>query len=133
MKHTEKKDIIKKYARTSSDTGSPEVQIALITVRIESLSAHLNEHKKDNHSRRGLLGLVSTRRKLRNYLAKKNPEALAKIDHEASTLKQIKKDEKVQVTAAKKAPAKKSEKKETADKKAPAKKAPAKKSAAKKK
>jgi small subunit ribosomal protein S15 len=128
MKHTEKKDIIKKYARTSSDTGSPEVQIALITVRIESLSAHLNEHKKDNHSRRGLLGLVSTRRKLRNYLAKKNPEALAKLDHEASTLKQIKKDEKVQVTATKNTSTKKTEKKET-----PTKKTPTKKTAAKKK
>jgi small subunit ribosomal protein S15 len=55
MKHTEKKELIKKYARTSHDTGSPEVQIALITARIEALSAHLNEHKKDNHSRRGLL------------------------------------------------------------------------------
>jgi len=126
MKHTEKKDIIKKYARTSSDTGSPEVQIALITVRIESLSAHLNEHKKDNHSRRGLLGLVSTRRKLRNYLAKKNPEALARLDHEASTLKQNKKDEKAQDVAkkasGKKAPAKKTPVKKASGKKAPAKK-----------
>lgn len=123
MKHTEKKELIKKYARTSSDTGSPEVQIALITARIEALSAHLNEHKKDNHSRRGLLGLVSTRRKLRNYLAKTNPEALAKIDGEIATNKQTKKEERTQEVIAKKAPAKKAEKKEAAPKKAPAKKA----------
>jgi len=123
MKHTEKKELIKKYARTSSDTGSPEVQIALITARIEALSAHLNEHKKDNHSRRGLLGLVSTRRKLRNYLAKTNPEALAKIDGEIATNKQTKKEERTQEVIAKKAPTKKVEKKEAAPKKAPAKKA----------
>lgn len=123
MKHTEKKELIKKYARTSSDTGSPEVQIALITARIEALSAHLNEHKKDNHSRRGLLGLVSTRRKLRNYLAKTHPEALAKIDGEIATLKQTKKDTKTEEVAAKKVVTKKVEKKEVAPKKAPAKKA----------
>lgn len=123
MKHTEKKELIKKYARTSADTGSPEVQIALITARIEALSAHLNEHKKDNHSRRGLLGLVSTRRKLRNYLAKTNPEALAKIDGEIATIKQTKKDEKTQEVADKKVTTKKVEKKEAAPKKAPAKKA----------
>ncbi len=123
MKHTEKKELIKKYARTSSDTGSPEVQIALITARIEALSSHLNEHKKDNHSRRGLLGLVSTRRKLRNYLAKTNPEALAKIDNEISVIKQSKKDEKTQEVAARKVAPKKAEKKEAAPKKAPAKKA----------
>lgn len=123
MKHTEKKELIKKYARTSADTGSPEVQIALITARIEALSAHLNEHKKDNHSRRGLLGLVSTRRKLRNYLAKTNPEALAKIDGEIATLKQTKKDAKTEEVAARKVAPKKAEKKEVAPKKAPAKKA----------
>ncbi len=123
MKHTEKKELIKKYARTSADTGSPEVQIALITARIEALSSHLNEHKKDNHSRRGLLGLVSTRRKLRNYLAKTNPEALAKIDGEIATIKQTKKDAKTEEVAAKKVVTKKAEKKEVAPKKAPAKKA----------
>lgn len=123
MKHTEKKELIKKYARTSTDTGSPEVQIALITARIEALSAHLNEHKKDNHSRRGLLGLVSTRRKLRNYLAKTNPEALAKIDGEIATIKQTKKEAKTEEVSAKKTTSKKAEKKEAAPKKAPAKKA----------
>ena len=123
MKHTEKKELIKKYARTSADTGSPEVQIALITARIEALSSHLNEHKKDNHSRRGLLGLVSTRRKLRNYLGKTNPEALAKIDSEIAVIKQTKKDEKTQEVSDKKVTTKKVEKKETKEKKAPAKKA----------
>ena len=113
MKHTEKKELIKKYARTSADTGSPEVQIALITARIEALSSHLNEHKKDNHSRRGLLGLVSTRRKLRNYLGKTNPEALAKIDSEIAVIKQTKKDEKTQEVSDKKVTTKKVEKKET--------------------
>ncbi len=121
MKHTEKKELIKKYARTSADTGSPEVQIALITARIEALSAHLNEHKKDNHSRRGLLGLVSTRRKLRNYLAKTNPEALAKLDTEMAAIKDVKKEIK---TVESKKPA---VKKETSEKKVPAKKAAAKK------
>lgn len=123
MKHTEKKELIKKYARTSADTGSPEVQIALISARIEALSSHLNEHKKDNHSRRGLLGLVSTRRKLRNYLGKTNPEALAKIDSEIAVIKQTKKDEKTQEVSDKKVTTKKVEKKETKEKKAPAKKA----------
>ena len=79
MKHTEKKDIIKKYARTSSDTGSPEVQIALITVRIESLSAHLNEHKKDNHSRRGLLKVIAKRRRILNYLQKLDEKRYKKL------------------------------------------------------
>lgn len=117
MKHTEKKELIKKYARTSADTGSPEVQIALITARIEALSAHLNEHKKDNHSRRGLLGLVSTRRKLRNYLAKTNPESLAKLDGDLAASKEVKKEVKV-VESKKTTP-----KKEATEKKALAKKA----------
>lgn len=117
MKHTEKKELIKKYARTSADTGSPEVQIALISARIEALSAHLNEHKKDNHSRRGLLGLVSTRRKLRNYLAKTNPESLAKLDGDLAASKEVKKEAKVVESK------KTTTKKETTEKKAPAKKA----------
>lgn len=94
MKHAQKKEVIKQHARTSKDTGSPEVQIALLSIRIESLTAHLNEHKKDNHSRRGLLWLVSKRRKLRNYLARTNPEALSKIDDAQAVVKQEKKDAK---------------------------------------
>ena len=64
----EKQDIIKTYARHEGDTGSPEVQIALLTARINHLNDHLLVHKKDNHSRRGLLQLVGTRRRLLNYL-----------------------------------------------------------------
>ena len=64
----DKSEIIAKYARSEGDTGSPEVQIALLTARIEALNAHLAVHKKDNHGRRGLLQMVSTRKKLLNYL-----------------------------------------------------------------
>ena len=60
--------IMKEYARTEGDTGSPEVQIALLTERINYLTAHLKVHKKDHHSRRGLLKMVGQRRGLLNYL-----------------------------------------------------------------
>lgn len=63
-----KQEIISKFARKEGDTGSPEVQIALLTYRINHLNQHLNIHKKDHHSRRGLLQLVGTRRQLLNYL-----------------------------------------------------------------
>ena len=74
MKREEKKDVIAKHARKKGDTGSPEVQIAILTNRIEKLKAHLAEHKKDNHSRRGILLMVAKRRKLLNYLKKKDIE-----------------------------------------------------------
>lgn len=61
-------DIIKEYARSEGDTGSPEVQVALLTQRIAHLTEHLKEHKHDHHSRRGLLLLVGQRRRLLNYL-----------------------------------------------------------------
>ena len=77
--------IVADYQRAPNDTGSPEVQVALLSARITYLTEHFKSNKKDNHSRRGLLGLVSTRRKLRNYLAKTNPEALAKIDGEIAS------------------------------------------------
>ena len=64
----EKQDIIKKYAREKGDTGSPEVQIALLTIQINKLAKHLKEHKKDVHSRRGLLSMVAKRRRLLTYL-----------------------------------------------------------------
>jgi len=64
----EKQEIIAKYAKHDGDTGSPEVQIALLTKRIDSLTAHLKTHKKDHHSRRGLLKMVGQRRRLLNYL-----------------------------------------------------------------
>ena len=67
-----KSKIIKKYARDEKDTGSPEVQIALLTERINELTTHLKVHMKDNHSRRGLLKMVGARRNLLNYLAKKD-------------------------------------------------------------
>ena len=63
-----KNEIIAKYALHEGDTGSPEVQIALLTERINHLTLHLQEHKKDNHSRRGLLKMVGKRRGLLNYL-----------------------------------------------------------------
>lgn len=67
-----KAEIIAKYKRDEKDTGSPEVQIALLTERINELTEHLKVHKKDNHSRRGLLKMVGKRRNLLNYLAKKD-------------------------------------------------------------
>jgi len=66
-----KKKIIKEFAIKSGDTGSPEVQIALLSYKIEKLVEHLKANPKDNHSRRGLLGIVSKRRRLLAYLQKK--------------------------------------------------------------
>lgn len=74
LKIEEKKDLIKKFAREKGDTGSPEIQIALLTTKIEKLVLHLKEHKKDVHSRRGLLSMVAKRRRLLSYLAKKGEE-----------------------------------------------------------
>ena len=70
MTKTEKTEIIKKYARHEGDTGSPEVQIAVLTKRINDLTEHLKDHMKDHHSRRGLLKMVGKRRNLLNYLQK---------------------------------------------------------------
>ena len=67
-----KKQIIDDYATGDGDTGSPEVQVALLSRRISDLTEHLKEHKHDHHSRRGLLLLVGQRRRLLNYLAKKD-------------------------------------------------------------
>lgn len=63
-----KQEIIAKYERHEGDTGSPEVQVALLTARINHLNEHLKEHKKDHHSRRGLLLMVGQRRGMLNYL-----------------------------------------------------------------
>lgn len=68
----EKFDIIKQFQVKEGDTGSPEVQVALLTKRIEKLVGHLKSNPSDNHSRRGLLGLVSKRRRLLHYLEKKD-------------------------------------------------------------
>ena len=67
-----KAEVVKKFARGPADTGSPEVQIALLSERISYLTEHFREHSKDHHSRRGLLRLVSRRRKLLDYLKSKN-------------------------------------------------------------
>ena len=67
-----KQAVIEKYGRTPNDTGSPEVQIALLTERISHLTEHLKSHQKDHHSRRGLLKMVGQRRGLLNYLKKKD-------------------------------------------------------------
>ena len=68
----EKKEVIKEFGKKDTDTGSTEVQIALLTKRINELSDHFKVNKKDHHSRRGLLGMVNNRRKLLKYLKGKN-------------------------------------------------------------
>lgn len=69
-----KQNIIKEFAQKSGDTGSPEVQVALLTEQIKHLSAHLKEHTHDIHSRRGLLSMVNKRRRLLQYLVKKDED-----------------------------------------------------------
>jgi small subunit ribosomal protein S15 len=71
--------VISKFRIHESDTGSPEVQIALLSQRIESLTGHFKIHKKDHHSRRGLLALVSQRRRLLNYLKRSDIERYRKV------------------------------------------------------
>ena len=75
----EKKKIIEKYATIKGDTGSPEVQVALLTNKIDRLGSHLKDNKKDVHSRRGLLSMVSKRRRLLFYLMKKDGERYQRI------------------------------------------------------
>ena len=74
MTQAEKQEIIKAYATHEGDTGSPEVQVAVLTTRINELTEHLKVHIHDNHSRRGLLKMVGKRRKMLDYLAKKDIE-----------------------------------------------------------
>ena len=74
-----KQQIINEYRRDEKETGSSEVQIALLTERINELTEHLKVHKKDNHSRRGLLKMVGKRRNLLNYLAKKDENAYKEL------------------------------------------------------
>ena len=71
---TRKQELIKEYATTSSDTGSPEVQVAILTERIRNLSQHMEGHKQDFHSRRGLLIMIGQRRRLLNYVKKKDQD-----------------------------------------------------------
>lgn len=68
----EKSKIIKDFAREKGDTGSPEIQVALLTAQIDKLAEHLKDHKKDVHSRRGLLSMVAKRRRLLSYLQTKD-------------------------------------------------------------
>jgi small subunit ribosomal protein S15 len=68
----QKKEIVEKFGASEKDTGRPEVQVAILTARINDLTGHLATHKKDHHSRRGLIQMVSKRRRLLNYLAKKD-------------------------------------------------------------
>jgi len=74
-----KQELVQKFARTAGDTGSPEVQIALLSERITYLTEHFKTHAKDHHSRRGLLMLVSQRRRLLDYLKAKNLEKYRSI------------------------------------------------------
>lgn len=75
----EKQEIIAQFAVKTGDTGSPEVQVALLTRRVEKLVGHLRSNPHDNHSRRGLLGIVSKRRRLLNYLEKKDKKRFTQI------------------------------------------------------
>ena len=79
MTKERKQDVINAFKREANDTGSSEVQIALLTERINELTEHLKVHKKDNHSRRGLLQMVGKRRNLLNYLAKKDLEKYREV------------------------------------------------------
>ena len=74
-----KENIIEEYRLDGSDTGSPEVQVALLTARITELTEHFNTHKKDHHSRQGLLRMVNRRRKLLDYLKDKNSDRYRKL------------------------------------------------------
>ena len=75
----QKEKIITKFAQAKGDTGSPEVQIALLTANIESLQTHFKNHAKDHHSRQGLIKMVNTRRKLLDYLKKKDLKRYSSI------------------------------------------------------
>jgi small subunit ribosomal protein S15 len=72
MSAAEKQTIVEQYRRSDNDTGSPEVQVALMTARIVELTEHFKEHKKDHHSRQGLIRLVNSRRKMLDYLKGKD-------------------------------------------------------------
>ncbi len=79
MNVNEKKEIVKGFGKNDTDTGSTEVQVALLTKKINELSEHFKIHKKDHHSRRGLLGMINNRRKLLKYLKGKNEEGYQEL------------------------------------------------------
>ena len=89
MTKERKQEIINTYKREENDTGSPEVQIAILTERIAELTEHLKVHKKDNHSRRGLLKMVGQRRSLLKYLQKKDVNRYREITQKLSLRKTI--------------------------------------------
>ena len=74
MNVNQKKEIVEEFGKKKNDTGSTEVQVAMLTKKINELSEHFKNHKKDHHSRRGLLGMINNRRKLLKYLKRKNEE-----------------------------------------------------------
>ena len=74
-----KKEIIKKFGKNMDDSGSTEAQIALLTQRVRDVTNHVNIHEKDNHSRHGLVNLVSQRRRLMKYLQRTNPESYVEL------------------------------------------------------
>ena len=75
----DKKEIIAKFATKKTDTGSSEIQVAILTAKMENLKEHLKQHKKDNHSRRGIMLMVAKRRKMLNYLKRKDPKKYAEV------------------------------------------------------
>ena len=77
-------EYIKKFGKSKNDTGSPEIQVAIWTLRIRELTEHVKIHKKDNHTRRGLVQLVSKRKKMLKYLVKTNPTSYVKLIEELS-------------------------------------------------
>ena len=79
MNVNEKKEIVKDFGKNNTDTGSTEVQVALLTKKINELSEHFKIHKKDHHSRRGLLGMINNRRKLLKYLKGKNEDGYQEL------------------------------------------------------
>jgi len=98
----EKQKIIKKFAREKGDTGSPEVQIALLSAKIDKLAEHLKEHAKDTHSRRGLLSMVAKRRRLLTYLQKRDEKRFMDLRQALGLDKKSKKAKRVKVKTDKK-------------------------------
>ena len=79
LDNSNKKEIVSRFGRSSSDTGSPEVQIALLSANIDSLQSHFAKNNKDHHSRTGLIRMVNQRRKVLDFMKKKKPETYSKL------------------------------------------------------
>tara|TARA_Y100001980_G_C14488768_1_gene266124 strand:- start:264 stop:572 length:309 start_codon:yes stop_codon:yes gene_type:complete len=84
ISNEEKKTYVKQFGKDSNDTGAPEVQIAILTHRIRELTEHVKRHKKDHHTRRGLVMLVSKRKKMMKYLIRSNSESYVNLIKELS-------------------------------------------------